>query len=169
MIKIVKSEEGSVVLLALMVLMLITMFGISALNTSDTELIVSHNNRCYKQNLYRAEGMVMEAAQKVNGTAAADLTPSSGTKPTWLVDGTVDSPDFNPESEAWEDNPYTEETVLAIVDPEKANFTVVYEGLSSGSSLSMDSTIKIWQYSIYGKSNLCNGELGVVAGFRREL
>lgn len=166
---IVKSEEGSAVLIALMVLMLITIIGITALDISDTELIVSHNSRCYKQNLYRAEGMVMEAAQIVNATAAANLTPSAAGAPSWLVDGTVDTPDFLPESGDWESSTYAQETALSIDNPEKANFTVVYEGLSTGSSLSMDSTIKIWQYSIYGKSNVCNGELGVVAGFRREL
>lgn len=170
MIKNVKSEEGSVVLLALMVLLLITMFGFSALNTADTELLVAQSTRCYKQNLYRAEGMVMEAAQTLTTSTPAQITPNDPSQAAWLVDGTVATPVFNPESGDWEATgaPVQQTQLANVTNLAQANYTVVFEGATQGSSLTMGSQAQIWQYAVYGKSNICNGEIGVVAGYRRQ-
>lgn len=167
MIKTVKSEEGSVVLLALMVLLLITMFGFSALNTADTELLVAQSTRCYKQNLYRAEGMVMEAAQILNATAAANLLPSAPAP--WLSNGSGNSPEFDPETQDWSSSAFVQSTAFTadVTDPNRANFTVVFEGEAPGSSLTMGGPT-MWQYAVYGRSDICGGEIGVLAGYRRQ-
>lgn len=161
MIKNLKSEEGSVVLLTMMVLVLVTMFGFSALNNAETELIVAHNSRCYKQNMYRAEGVVMETAQLLETSPVTELKPDTKTN-IWLADGTDDNA-FEPETEEWEAGTTTATSNIYLVN---AEYAVVFEGVAPGSSLSMTET-QMWQYSVYGKSDICNGEIGVVAGYRR--
>ncbi len=166
MIKNIKSEEGSVVLLVLMILMLITIFGISSLNTADTELLVSQNSRCYKQNLYRAEGIVMETSRILNAEPTANLQPDSVTAPDWLMDGTVPNPSFDPEDYTTPWEPGTNSATSPLYgNDNNAQYTVVYEGVAAGSSLVMGAS-QNWQYSVYGKSQLCRGETGVVAGYR---
>lgn len=59
----VTNEEGSVLLLTLALLVLLTIAGLALLSTTDTDLQITQNDRCYKQNLTRAESAVMEAAQ----------------------------------------------------------------------------------------------------------
>ncbi len=163
--KNIQSEEGSVVLLAVMVLMLVTMFGISALNTSDTELRVSFNSRCYKQNLYQAEGIVRETSALINGSPVANLKPSTSAVP-WLIDAYQDSPDFDPEDLAnneWENNT---NAIASTIYPTEGLLSVYYLGPSQGDTLNMGAT-KLYEYAIYGKSAACTGEVGVVAGYRQ--
>lgn len=162
MVQQLQSEKGSVVLLALMVLMLITLFGISSLNTSDTELKVSQNNRCYKQNIYRAEGIIMEVAQMLEVTPVNQLMPTTATN-TWFTDGSASAPDFDPENK---NTSWAGESGLSIIYPTDAAYAVVFEGIAPGGSLTMTST-QMWQYGVYGKSERCDGDVGVVAGYRR--
>jgi len=44
---------------------------------------------------------------------------------------------------------------------------VFYLGPSQGDSLIAGGP-KLYEYAIYGKSSRCNGDVGVVAGFRME-
>ena len=168
MINKFKSEEGSVVLLALMVLMLITVFGISALNTSDTELRVSHNSRCYKQNLYQAEGIVRATASTIDNTPVINLRPNTtaGVTPLWLNNAYQNDPGFDPETltaAQWASTG----TVLPSTIYGTGRYTVFYLGPSQGDSLIAGGP-KLYEYAIYGKSSRCNGDVGVVAGFRME-
>ncbi|MBW1789447.1 MAG: hypothetical protein JRK53_22995, partial [Deltaproteobacteria bacterium] len=56
-------ETGSVLIIALLVLMLLALLGVSAGTTASIEIRVAGNERVYRQNLYRAEGAAMAGAQ----------------------------------------------------------------------------------------------------------
>ncbi|MEN8141315.1 MAG: PilX N-terminal domain-containing pilus assembly protein [Thermodesulfobacteriota bacterium] len=51
-----KGEEGFVLVLALMMLLVLTIFGIAALNTTTTEFMIAGNDALHKKTFYRADG-----------------------------------------------------------------------------------------------------------------
>ena len=62
-ISMLKNEDGTVLVLALIMLVLLTLIGISATTTSMIETRISGNERVYKQNFYAAEAAAMHCAQ----------------------------------------------------------------------------------------------------------
>ena len=50
-----KNEDGSVLVVALLILVLLTIIGISAMSTTNVELKISGNEKSYKMALYAAE------------------------------------------------------------------------------------------------------------------
>ena len=63
MISNLNNEEGSVIIIALIVLVAITMIGIVSIDDTSVELKIVRNEAIYRHNLYRAESAVIEAAQ----------------------------------------------------------------------------------------------------------
>lgn len=62
-------ETGSVLFFAIMVLLLLTIAGLSALDTSETEISTTMNSLIYKQNLYEAEATATEAISRIKNVA----------------------------------------------------------------------------------------------------
>ena len=66
---IINNERGSVILLAVVMLVLLTIVGISTTNTSSIELQIVKNEKMYKKCFYKAEAGAFEAAQKIENDA----------------------------------------------------------------------------------------------------
>ena len=79
---ILKNEQGSAIVVAILVLVLLTIIGAAATKNSITELAIVRNDLLYKDQLLNAEGAAMEAAQLINNTADASLQDVSLT--AWL-------------------------------------------------------------------------------------
>lgn len=93
---LIKSEEGSVMVVALIVLAMLTIIGISASNTSTTELQIVRNDLLYRINFYKAETAAREGAQTVANLAKAspaEVNPGQTTQ-DWLVDPVADGIDM---------------------------------------------------------------------------
>ena len=71
MISNLKNEEGSVILMALIVLVALTMIGIVSTDNTVVELQIVRNETIYRQNFYRAESAAISGAQVMED---ADLT-----------------------------------------------------------------------------------------------
>ena len=71
-----KSEDGSIVVITLIILMLLTVMGISATSTTDIELQIVQNTTLYKQNFYRTEGGSFEVAYDVDKAGGTSGCPS---------------------------------------------------------------------------------------------
>ena len=56
-------EAGSTLLMTLIVLILLTVIGISGMNIVTTDLQVTGNYRTYQKNLYKSDGAVMQLGQ----------------------------------------------------------------------------------------------------------
>lgn len=63
MISNLNNEEGSVIIMALIVLVALTMIGIVSTDNTVVELQIVRNETIYRQNFYRAESAVIEGAQ----------------------------------------------------------------------------------------------------------
>ena len=75
-----RNEDGYFLILAtLMILVLLTILGIAASRTANTEISVAANDTVYQRNFYLAEGAVMEAVDHLK--QAKDLGDSP---PVWF-------------------------------------------------------------------------------------
>ena len=63
MISNLNNEEGSVIIMALIVLVVLTMIGIVSTDNTVVELQIVRNETIYRQNFYKAESAVIDGAQ----------------------------------------------------------------------------------------------------------
>ncbi len=91
---IVSNESGSVLLTTIVILLLMTLIGISGMNTASTDLQITRNYRIHKQNLALADAAVNRAksliAYEVSDTSDSwvnDIQALNNADPNYLKDG----------------------------------------------------------------------------------
>ena len=82
-----RNEEGVVLVLCLITLMLLTLIGISATTTSRLEAEISGNDKTYKEAFYAAE-MALTAGETVVHSLPSRVDLEEGTTPGRYVKGT---------------------------------------------------------------------------------
>jgi Tfp pilus assembly protein PilX len=157
----VKDEDGSVLVVALSILVLLTLLGFFISGIAEVEIQISGNERLYKENLYAAEAGALECTQKMQETANLDpgtlawLTPLA-TKPT--LDN-IRNKDY------WTDA----NSQVASIDTH-TRFMAVEEGVAYETSLDMTKT-SLYSYAVYGRrlntAALQRGRSIVQLGFRK--
>jgi type IV pilus assembly protein PilX len=168
---LLNDEEGSVLVVALIMLVLLTLIGISATTTSEIETKISANDRVQKRNLYAAEGAALHGAQDLEGVADPKTTP-----PAYLhALNTVT--DANLRSDAFWDStaPVNSQvsvhSITGVVSAgSDARFLVTSEGLAGGAkATSLDMTkSNVHAYLIYGRCRRPNsGPTIVEVGYRK--
>ena len=73
-----RGEGGSIIVIALVMLMMLTLIGTSATNTATIEIQVAGNERTYKQNFYQAESAAMRAMADLQSMATATIKLDNG-------------------------------------------------------------------------------------------
>lgn len=143
---VLKSEDGSTIVIAILILALLTIMGIYSNRISNTEIQIASNELIYQQHLYRAEGATIEAVELLERSpdpSAAGLT--------WLetVPGSVTQDNIRD----WQFGGSPSPAIAVIDEPGAADvdYIVVSEGIASGSSLDVGSS-KVHQYAVYGRS-----------------
>lgn len=142
---VLKTEEGSVLVISLVMLVLLTLIGISATTTSEIETQIAGNEKAHKENLYLAEAGAIDCGQLMS---TADLTVSH----SWLK-GSYDDSD-------WDSAPQS--TVNT-----NTRYLAVSEGVVKGASLGLGGS-RVYSYAIYGRTD--RGNLGrsiVRIGYRK--
>lgn len=148
-------EKGSIIIIALILLMLVTLMGVSITQTASIEMRVAGNERDYKQNFYLAEAAAMEALQRLDNAGEDDLKPATTTF-GWLYDTSTDL----------EDKPTMAASgVVSPLDP-NTRYGAVARGITGGASLSMTSTSQLFSFDAYGYSE-DRGRAHIVAGYKR--
>jgi len=161
-----KSQEGSVLVVALVLLVALTLLGLTVGTISEVEIQIAGNERRYKENLYVAEAAAMQCAQTMEETA--DLDP---TAVVWInAIGTVDPANIRDDG-WWNDGNST--VVDVAIDPDgTTRYLAVEEGVAEGTSLDMTKTV-LRSYAIYGKrydpANPNRGRSIVRIGFRKAM
>ncbi len=153
---LLNNEDGSVMVVALIMMVLLTLLGISATMTSNIEIQISGNEMIYKQNLYMAEAGAMEAAQNLENS---DL---ENNPPAWLI-GNVDEDNDIPDEDFWNANSQQSS------DPNLQNNTrilAVSEGIPYRSSLDM-SRSRVNSYAVYGRCSRNRGLVLIKVGYRK--
>jgi hypothetical protein len=158
-----RNEDGTVLVVALLILVFLTLIGITITATTEVEIQIAGNERLYKENLYNAEGATMECAQRMEEEASLDPTAHNWIKPLGSV--TVDN---------IRDDAYWAGNGTAVdpsVDPDgNALYLAVEEGVAEGTTLDMTKTT-LRSYAVYGRRyNPARPNLGrsiVRVGYRR--
>jgi len=155
-------EGGTIMPIALVLLLLLTMIGIAATMTSEVEIRIAGNEVAYKENLYLAEGSAMAGVQRMENETVTSLLRDLSFE--WLhssLPNTNISSDTN-----WTDdnNAYTE----LDVGGDYTGFLAVYQGIDPGGSLDIGgATTNLHRYTIYGRSAKKNGEAIIEVGYKK--
>ena len=157
------NEKGSAIIIALMILLVLTIIGISSTNTTIVELQTVRNEGIYKQNLYLAEGSAQEAIQRLYNQAKSDPSELKNKTPVWLNGEAVDMANVN----NWDSDGANgdDNSLVASIDPDTV-FTIVDRGISSGGSLDISGTTSTHDFAVYGLSNHNNGRVFIQIGYR---
>ena len=154
------NEDGSVLVVALIMLVLLTLIGISATTTSMIETRISGNERVYKRNLYAAEAASMHCAQDLE--ERTDLKADTSIL-SWLHDiGVVDYSYIR--NAAW-DNTDSAQSIDG-----NTRFLAGSDGLAGGAQgTSLDMTkSNVHAYSIYGRCRPPNSGPAIIEiGYRK--
>jgi Tfp pilus assembly protein PilX len=148
---LLKTQDGSVMILALALLMLLTLIGISATRTSMIEIQISGAKKTYTDHLFLAEGGAMQCAQD-------------------LADGSNPStePYFNDERTKTEDQIQDLIRNLNFTNSDTSSVGSSYATLYQG----VVGSIKMGQpnlhaYAVYGWHDTPQGRVIVELGYRR--
>jgi hypothetical protein len=171
------NENGSALILALIILAVLSIIGISAALTSTIESKIVRNEKIYQQNFYFAEASVNEGAQRIElaPDPAIQLSPDT-TEYNWLNDDTVE---FSSAS-SWQDfglaNGHADDNCdVSVIDPTRTDssipnptvfFAVVSKGIRPGSSLDL-STSRVYEFRVFGKSEWQGGLSIIEIGYLR--
>ncbi|RJR22610.1 MAG: hypothetical protein C4582_06345 [Desulfobacteraceae bacterium] len=149
-----KNQNGSVLVLGMMMLVLLSLLGIAVVTTSTIEVQIAANDRLYKENLYDSEAATMEGAQTLQN---ADL---KNAPPAWLMGiGAINEANDMFSDVFWNN------TVQSANVPE-ARLAAAFQGYAPGSSLDLGRS-RVHLYSIYGRCQRNNGAAIVRVGYRK--
>jgi hypothetical protein len=136
-----KDEDGSVLVVALSILVLLTLLGFFVAGIAEVEIQVAGNERLYKENLYAAEAGALECAQKMQETSALDPGTLAWLTPLALKPGLSEIRDIS----YWTDV----NSQQASIDTH-TRFMAVEEGVAYETSLDMTKTT-LYSYAVYGR------------------
>ncbi len=154
-------ENGSVLIVALVLLVLLTLMGISATMNTDIELRIAGNELTSRMNFYRAEAAAMENIQRLDNEG--DQIIELGNYDWLHLEGDLPNPDDIIDPANWTGD-YSQPSATADSANDQRYLTV-FEGVIAGDSLDMTRS-RIYTYRIVG-SNRNNGISVVEMGFKK--
>jgi len=156
---VLHNEDGSVLIISLVIMAFLLVIGISATTTSNIENLVTRNVEQYTVALYRAEAAAMEAAQNLN-----DASPNPRDNPPDLLNPNINAiTDTNIVNENyWGTDSYVKPSGI-----EDADFLAEAHGVVGGSTLDTDKS-NVYGYTAYGRCRLPSGATVIIGvGYRR--
>lgn len=169
-------EDGSVLVIAMIMLALLTIIGISATTTSTIEVQIAANDRFYKQNLCVADGAAMECIQRMEN-GGEEMKEMTSTRDVWLIDGSnfnrsgvsVPGADTITDPDNWRDadTGTSQSCEVAMLDP-NSRFMAFYGGIAEGSSLDMTKST-VYEYRVFGRSTRNEGLVIIGVGYRKAI
>jgi hypothetical protein len=157
----IKNEEGSAILVALMILIVVTIIGVSSSNTTTVELQIVRNDGIYKQNLYLAEAAAQEGIQRIWNVSRTDPFLLERRAPVWL--NTIDMSIIG----NWDDDGADgDDTALVSSTHADASLAVVDDGIAEGGSLDISSETNAHDFAVFGLGNHNNGRVFIQIGYR---
>ena len=145
---LIQNENGYMAILAsLMILALLTILGVAASKSANTEVLMSGNEIRYQRNFYRAEGAAMEATDILQN--AANLAENL---PVW-IEPFIGKLTLDNVSDYWDNSTPDGDTVIPQPSSVDANHTLFLAGSESiGSGESLDaSKPTVHSMAIYGR------------------
>jgi hypothetical protein len=161
------NARGSAIVLALMVLSLLTLIGILATRTSNTEVLIAGNEIQGKMAFYNAEGACMEGVERLMAQAEADLV-SRPPAPNWVFEAAAAADLTRFENWDFDDAGGDDTAVESTFNQGGAVAFAVQERGVSGSMV-MTKKTQVRSYAVFGLNNDRTGRLIIEAGKKRKL
>jgi len=157
MISNIKNEEGSAIIIALLILVLLTIIGTSATQTTVIELAIVRNDLVHKDQLYRADGAVMQASQWIEDQPDEVLQDISTNIADAISTVDVDLTDLNLNDNLNFYNIWAQ----ANTDPDQAAIPDVLTGFKivDQTGVVMLNQSQTHTYAVYGLYNRTGGTL----------
>jgi hypothetical protein len=165
LISFADNEEGSVIVLSILVLVILTVIGLATSRTSTTEMQIVRNDGTYLQRFYIAESGAVEMAQILENEA--NLANLQNHTPAWLNNYPMDDPvtyDDMRTIAPWDN---TTSIVSNLVPNNALETTVMDFGGAAGADLGMDGTI-LHEYAVIGLLDRdARGQHMIEIGYRK--
>jgi hypothetical protein len=162
-LKSLTNENGSAIVIALMLLSLLTVMGIWSTRKSNIETLIAGNEVARKQTFFRTESGVIEGAFTIEDANTGQLASRSY---AWLTEASI-APDMT-DPDNWDfDGVGGDDTAMATtVDPE-VGFCALDKGITSGDSLLMTGASQVRTYAVYSFHDSRNGQALMEVGYKR--
>jgi Tfp pilus assembly protein PilX len=161
---ILNGEDGSAMVLALMVLAILTIIGVSAINTSTTELQIVRNEQIYQINFYQAEASAYEAAQRIELEPNIENVLPRLTSLAWMNDGTSgNSVDFSAAANWVNDGSVSDNSVDSSINAD-ASYAASLKKVEGSLGEGMQ---RKYIYAVFGQSQSNNGSVIVEIGYKK--
>jgi Tfp pilus assembly protein PilX len=147
-------EDGSILIVALILLVLLTLMGISATTLTDIELQIAGNEMVSRANFYNAEAAAMENIQLLANTGESITDPSDPALPWLNLESELHNANDITDPENWKD---TRSRVSNNAVNGDQRFLTVFEGVIAGDSLDMTRS-RIYTYRVVGKGEKTPGQ-----------
>ncbi len=155
------NERGSIMLVTLLILSLMTILGLSASKSTITEMQISNNQMVYRQNFYDAEGAINEGMQMLEDTDLENATPG------WVRPfGSVALSPATEAADVYIDATWTPPLGQASVAIPSADLMSAYRGVVPGGSLDLGGST-IYAYDVYGRDQSNNGMAVIKMAYRK--
>jgi len=167
-ISTLNNEEGSAIVIALIILVLLTLLGTVSTNDTVIELQIVRNEAIYRQNFYKAEAAVFELGQIMEEPTTNLATPASF---DWLTDKSTAADMEVVGNWNWAAGGNSQLSHNMNDAGDAANNTTqaaISNGVAGGGSLDMTAT-NLFDYSVYGlfNSTVGQGRSMIMMGYRK--
>ena len=157
------NENGSAIVIALMLLTLLTVMGIWSTRKSNIETLISGNEVARKQTFFRTEGGVIEGGFAIEEAATGDLRAWT---PGWLWQESA-APDMT-KPENWDfDLADGDDTAVPTTLDAEVGFCALDKGITAGDSLVMTGSTQVRTYAVYSFHDSRNGQALMEVGYKR--
>ena len=164
--KCIHNEEGSVIVLSVMVLVVLTIVGFSANRNSTTESQIVRNNSTYQKNFYVAESGAIEGAQRVSNEN--DTWTLRRQRREWL--NRVEDVDLTNTANWDSDTTSANQNAIVsnMVGGNRLEVSVVDLGVAPGSSMDMFGT-QLHEFATFGIGDRAEtrGRIMIEMGYRK--
>lgn len=167
------NEDGFVLVLALILLVVLSLLAVAGVRMTSTELKIAGNQRIAKVNFYTAEAAAYEGVQhNLNKYKPEDLlpnhsdfVPANNPELKTVVDETDDMPNLDSDSDGEIDQTVPTTLPAGMVDG-NMELLVVLNSIPTGSSLALGST-RLYDFTSYGYAKSHNGKSLIKVGFKK--
>ena len=160
------NEQGSVIVIIMVILAVLTIAGMSTMDRTNVELQIVRNEATYRRNFYQAESAAVEGAQRMENEANSfELRPTT-TSWGWITNSvTINREDDNTTVAG---DVAANEQISATLP--NAGFAAAHQGLAPGESMDMTATSQLHEWAVFGHYNSATqGEALIEIGYRKRI
>ncbi len=169
-----QNENGTAIISALLILMLLTIVSITATDTTTTEKRIVRSEAVFEQNFYLAESAAMEGVQRIqdgttNEQLIATMIPvTDADYNNLIIIPDADNPDDDEANlDTNGDGVFDTNDTYQVTEIDPTTYRVVIQkDIPSGSSIGMG-TSRLYDYLAYGYSEAGNGQVFIKVGVKK--